>query len=447
MKKYLQLGAALLTVLAATASAEPVIQSITISGNRVRESVVKANLGFREGDRWDDSLVEKGKRNLFRLKIFKELDISAETSVSSDTVNVNVRAVDGWFILPLPMMVSQGGEQRFILLLSEQNLWRSAERMTAFSSFREGGTSLLFTVSLGDYSFTAGEKNNAVTEYAYADAGFSDKDFDRRGSNEKPGDLGTVIADYNKEVTEPLLMAGKRISEGIRASVGLKSTKVSYRQGSSGAALPDDGGTMNAVTFGMNSEERDTIRPNDSLGRMFGLGMAEVKELIRTGKREPSAWLWNIGVENSGRLLSSDLPYTKTTLSLARKTVFSRRNTLTASTRFSAGTSLPSSQMPATNQENGLRGYYAREFRGDSAVNSYLSYAHPLYMTMTGYFVIESFYDWGVCFFDGARRDRQGTGLNLSYRFWRFPLPIGFGFTYSFDDENWQTSFSVGGRF
>ncbi len=446
MKNNIFVFLILLAGAAVAAGAGPVIDSINISGNAVRGSIIRKHLGFKEGDAWKDELTGKAKANLFRLKIFKELEITSEPSASSDTVKVNIRAVDGSFFFPLPMVSYKGGQQSFLLILTEQNLWRSAERVSLFTSFRGSVFSPLFMFSMDEYSLTLGEWNTSDIEYAYSDGGFSRHVFDKGAVKVKPGDLGTVTAEYKREVSEPLIMAGRLIAGGIRLSAGVRSTSVRYEKGASGL-MPDDSGTMNCVVLSAASEEMDTIKDSDGFGRMFGLGMAEVREMILTGKRLPSLWLWNVTAENSGKILPSDFPYTKASLSLARKTVFRKRNAITASTRFTSGTSLPLSRMPAASQQDGLRGYYAREFKGDSAVNSYASYTHPLFMTMKGYFNIESFFDWGVCYAGGARKDRTGAGLNLSYRFWRFPIPIGCGCTYSFDDNNWQAVFAFGGRF
>lgn len=426
--------------------AAPVIGSINITGNRVRESIIRKNLGFSEGDEWNASLAGKAKLNLFRLKVFKELDIEAVPSAASDTVAVNVRAIDGWYIFPLPMVTSKGGEQTTMLMLAGHNVFRGAERISLFTAFRGSSVSSIFMFSVNDYSLNFGEWNTSDTEYAYGDGGFSRHVFAGGSYKLEPEDLGTVAADYKRESSEAFFTAGKRVADGIRASAGVRSARVKYAQGSAGG-VPSDSGTMNSVTLGLKSEEMDTVKDSDGFGRMFGLGMAEVRELIRTGKKEPSLWLWSAGVESSGKAVSSDFPYTKATLSVARKTVFGRRNSLTASTRLTSGTSLPFSRMAATNQQDGLRGYYAREFRGEAVVNSFISYTHPLRMTMTGYFSMEGFCDWGINYSGDTRKDRTGAGFHLSYRFWRFPIPVGFGYAYSFDDENWQSVFSVGGRF
>jgi hypothetical protein len=48
---------------------------------------------------------------------------------------------------------------------------------------------------------------------------------------------------------------------------------------------------------------------------------------------------------------------------------------------------------------------------------------------------------------DGIGRDKEGVGASVFYRFWRFPLPLGFTVTRSLDDRDTQVSAAVGGRF
>ena len=396
-----------LIVVASVSGAEPIIQSINISGNRVKESIIRENLGFKEGDSWNDSLIEKAKRNLFELKIFKELSITAEPSVSTSTVSVNIKAVDGWFFMPLPMILSRNGEQMFMLMFLGQNIFRKAEKLALITIYNEGNLSAMLNSSFNNYTLNLVERNTSVTEYIYEDSGLALMSY-----GDVPEDFEKYTVDYKIKVSEQMFVAGKIMANRIKISAGMKSAKVSYERGSSGV-VPQDSGMMNSVVLSLNKEERETIKDSDGMGRMFGLGMAEVKEFIRTGKKEPSAFLWNVGMENSGKIISSDYPYIKTTVSLSQKKVFNWGNSLMASTRFTAGASLPLSQMPTTSQRDGLRGYYAREFRGDSTVNSYLSYKHPIHMTMTGYFSIESYCYWGVCFLNDRRYDRTGIGVNL----------------------------------
>ena len=50
----------------------------------------------------------------------------------------------------------------------------------------------------------------------------------------------------------------------------------------------------------------------------------------------------------------------------------------------------------------------------------------------------------GTITYTGAK---TGAGASFWYKFWRFPLPLGFSSTYSFDDHDPQVSAALGGRF
>ena len=433
-------------LLSSNCLATEIIKKIEITGNRVNESTIRKHLGFSEGNTWDDSLIDKAKKRLYKLKIFKELEITSDYNKDLSGMVIKIKAVDGWFILPIPITSIKGGDQVFLLILTEQNYFRKAERITLFNSIRQGRLSSIFTYDLQHYSISVGAMDISETEYIYSDAGISNKVFNNGINKEKPENFGIVISDYKKMVLQPLLSGSILLTDYLKASAGIRSTSVNYTPGATGA-IPTDHGTMNSVFLALSSDDNDPARDSDSIGRIFGMGMAEIREMVRKKTKVPSIWLWNCNLENSGRIVSSDFPFTKTSLSIAHKAVFKWKNDLTISSKFTGGTTLPPSQMPATNQRNGLKGYYAREFRGNSTINSYINYSYPFYLTELGYFSAEGFYDWGICFSDDNRFDRTGTGLNLSYRFWRFPIPIGLGYTYSFDDRNWQTILAIGGRF
>ena len=58
--------------------ASEIIKKIEITGNRVNESIIRKYLGFSKGSTWNDDLIDKAKKRLYKLKIFKELEISSE---------------------------------------------------------------------------------------------------------------------------------------------------------------------------------------------------------------------------------------------------------------------------------------------------------------------------------------------------------------------------------
>jgi len=111
------------------------------------------------------------------------------------------------------------------------------------------------------------------------------------------------------------------------------------------------------------------------------------------------------------------------------------------------GDDLPESQRFATNRMNGLKGVYAREYRGDSIAVATAEYSYPLLRNNVGGLIGKGFLDLAICRQDNKQWERQGVGMEVAYKFWRFPLPLGIGITYSFDDRNLQYTLAMGGMF
>ena len=107
-----------------------IIRKIEIKGNRVRESVIRKELAFTEGDRISEAAIEKSKENLYKLGLFKTLEIEQVWDETLDGVKVTVNANDGWHVLPWPMVGSRGGNTFAALMVTEKNLLKWGEGIT-----------------------------------------------------------------------------------------------------------------------------------------------------------------------------------------------------------------------------------------------------------------------------------------------------------------------------
>ncbi len=75
-----------------------IIKEIKISGNRVKESIIRKELTFKEGDMFNQENIEKSKENLFRLELFKSLEIKKEWVEELNGIRITINVKDGWFI-------------------------------------------------------------------------------------------------------------------------------------------------------------------------------------------------------------------------------------------------------------------------------------------------------------------------------------------------------------
>lgn len=423
------------------------IIKIDIVGNRVRESIIHKQLTFKEGDFFSQEKIAESKKNLYRLGIFKSLTIEKEWNKLLNEVKITINARDGWYIFPWPLAGNRGGESYAGLLLMEQNLFKSAEGMMFFGTYKKEELSGIGSIFLPGFYILGGIYNRSLIEYQYQDGGFNSKAFWGRKGEEEPEEFGEIINSYEKEVDMSNINFGLSLSRKLRGSIGLKSNDIKYDDAL--VSLPEDTGKINSMilTIRLGKGSRSSGGFLGGFGRIFGMGMAGIKDSLKPLPRRKTTRGGNISLEKGDKLLDSDFEFSKVTLGINQSTTFRKRSRLSLSLKSSLGLDLPPSQLFATNSRGGLKGVYVREYRGDKIVGTNINFFYPFFRNMTSSLSGDLFLDYAICWKNRSQWEKRGVGFNFAYRFWRFPLPFGFGYTYSIDDKNWQTSFAVGGMF
>lgn len=175
--------------------------------------------------------------------------------------------------------------------------------------------------------------------------------------------------------------------------------------------------------------------------------MADVKENFKPLRKKTISYGFQSSLETAGKAFGSDADFSKISIAGSRTVNYTDRSRLTFSLKSGYGFNVPSSQLFVTDRNAGLQGVYAREYRGDRIVTANASFRRPFLVNKLGQLRGEIFGEYADCFFDGKDGKKEGAGCNLAFQFWRFPLPLGLGYTYSFDDKDWQASMSFGGMF
>jgi hypothetical protein len=336
-------------------------------------------------------------------------------------------------------------------MLMERNYFRQSEGIMTFGSYSEGRASAMASLFLQHFFVMGGFQSSQTDEYQYDDGGYNSKQFDDSLTGDKPEEFGTVTNRYEKDVDKANVAVGGRVTPWLRASAGLNLSTVAYHDAQ--FVAPDDSGDLVSWTASLTLGKERRLDPAarggffGSFGRVFGLGMAGVKDSMKPLPTTETARSLELGLERGETGLGSDSDYTKSMLTVNQATLFRDHSLLKVALKGGAGNDLPPSQELSTGQRGLLTGVYAREFRGDSLAAATAVYSRPFFRNMIGALNAEIFGDYAICQAEDNTGEKQGAGFNLAYRFWRFPLPIGAGMTYSFDDNNWQTSFAMGGMF
>ena len=425
-----------------------VIRQIDIVSLRVEPAIIRRELAVREGDVYSPAKLDESRQNLLRLGLFKSLDTQAKWDEGLQGYRVTIKADDGWFLLPLPMFGSRGGETFAGLMLMERNYFRMSEGLMFFGSYSKARSSIMTSFSLPQFFLMAGLQQSDLDQYEYADGAYNSKQFD---DNQKPEDFGAITNQYRQHTDKATLTAGGRLTPWLRTSLGISLAQVEYTDPQ--PSSPDDAGNINSWIWSWRLGKEGRGDPATqggafgAFGRIFGLGMAGVKDSLKPLAAIETSPSLQGSLERGEPGFGSDESYTKGMLNFDQVTLFRDYSQLTVALKGGAGEDLPPSQRLSTSQRGLLNGVYAREYRGDRIAAASAVFTRPFFRNRIGVLNAEAFGDYAVCWQHDEPGEKEGLGFNLAYRFWRFPLPIGGGATYSIDDHNWQFSFAMGGMF
>jgi hypothetical protein len=205
------------------------------------------------------------------------------------------------------------------------------------------------------------------------------------------------------------------------------------------------GGRSSRVSLEINAGGLGDKR--DDMGVIFGMGLADMDKRLRQRTKTENRWGGGLSVSNAGAWTGSDYAFSKAALSLENSTVWGGENWLSLRCSASLSGNAPENQLPATGRETGLMGRYAREFRAPRMAGLNVSFAKPILRSKRGILQAAVFAETAFDPAYSSATAQKGAGYSLSYRFWRFPLPLGFSQTYSFRDRDMQVSAAIGGRF
>lgn len=433
------------------------ITELRIVTTRVSEDVVRTMIRVGEGDKFEEHTLQDIRARLAQSTLFKKISVNASSDAAGNGVRVNLDLWDGWFLIPFPFVTSGGGGLNASLLLVERNFFKRAETISAFMGGNEDGASGSANVQLPSVTVNARLARRSIFVWNYADGAFNTTGrFRSSRAEDEPQRFGAIANQYTRKIEEFGFEIRKTFFRKIGTSLGFSTQKNDYRELVAGG-FPADAGLANAMTFGLNyrlgtRRAAGMLEPGFSFsdfGAIFGFGLADIEERLKPLARRSYQVMFDWGVEQSDRSVGSDFNYTKMHLSVLPAIRFLNRQTLSLRIRGSAGLreDLPLNQRVATGRELGLRGNYAREYRGDRGAGASLGFSYPFRRTRLGSWTAESFLEGAGVWRAGRGDGKSGIGVGLTYQFWRFPLPLGVIYSHSFDDGDGQINAAIGGRF
>ena len=413
-----------------------IVHSVTAETTRMSEDTLKKRFSLKEGEQFSEEAYQRAQQDLHKLRVFKTLEFLEQKR--KDGVDIHIKADDRSYVFPMAFAMS-GKKRSAGLSLASGNIFKQGESAFFFIGGGRDGFATHGGLSLGDHFLYAGYQHLHFEQSFYSGGWMS-----------VPGLFSS--ADDKGQHDDVLLgtVKGKQDDFGLSYRYKLSSLwSVSVSPQYEYYRYQDDlldSGNHSTVSFGL--QYADDIRPGLNMGALAGIGLSDKKSAlqdlprVRTGKLLGVAYTWG------GNLTGSDYHIQKLSASGTYLWEFKSRNLLAVFAKAQRAMEAPFSNLIRSGDLLFGMGIYDREQRGKGGVSGGLSFTYFLLRNKTGLLGFTPFFEQAYITAGGhSYQPHAGVGATLTYRFWRFPLPMGINFTQNVNDGTHHVGFKIGGHF
>ena len=432
MKKLLLL---LLCCVALAAHAETV-RSITAETTRMSPDTLKKRFSLKEGEVFTEKEYERAQEKLHRMRVFKTLEFLEKKR--KDGVDIHIKGDDRSYVFPMAFALS-GKKRSAGVSLASGNLLKQGESMYFFLGGGRDGFSTHGALSLGDDAFFLGY-DHVNFEQSFYESGWMSSpgvfsSADDKGNHDKFL-LGTI---HGKQDTLSFTYR-RKFSSVWSVFVTPEYEYYWYKN----RAL--DTGKHSHLSFGF--QYADDIRPDMNMGALAGIGLSDKKHALQDLTRVRTGKLAEVSYTTGGSWTGSDYTIQKLSLGGGYMWELKERHLLAVFVKGQRAFNAPFSNLIRSGDLLFGMGIYDREQRGKTGVSAGISFIYFILRNQTGLLSLMPFYEQAYIRSVGSSYEpHAGVGATLTYRLWRFPLPIGLNFTHNVNDGSHHVGLKVGGHF
>lgn len=412
------------------------VGKITASTTRMSPQTLMRHFPLKPGDNFDAELFDKAQDDLHRLRVFKKLSFSTTPS-PENKVDIHIDAEDGSYIFPMAFL-SGGNKNAAGVSLAAGNLFKQGES----SFFFVGGSTDGFSAAAG-----AVLADNSLSIH-YSKLNFDQRFYSHYWSNtygvfsttdDEKEYASALLGSVHTKKESVSLIYTRRFNRVLRAFV--KPQYIYYSYGKEGF----DGGLHNQIQAGLRWT--DDIRPGANMGALSGYGLTDKTKSLQDLPRARSGYMAEVAYSAGGSWTGSDYTLSKLQAEAAWILETKSRHLFVleakAADAFKASFS---DEIFSTDLLSGA-GRYDRHIRGSRGAGTAATWIYYILRNKTGLLSLAPFYEIAYVYTDGAYRPHSGAGATLTYKLWRFPLPVGINYTHNLQDGSNQIGFVVGGTF
>lgn len=412
------------------------VQSVTAQTTRMSEETLKNHFRLKPGDLFTPQAYQKAQEDLHKLRVFKTLEFIEKER--KEGVDLHIKADDRTYIFPMAFALS-GKKRSAGLSLASGNLLKQGESIFVFVGGSRDGFATHGGISLGDHLFYTAYTHLNYEQHFYKNGWASVPGVfsaaDDRGKH-KSAFLGKIHARRD----DWSFTYRRKFSSVWSAFITPQYDYYQYKND----AL--DSGNHSRVTFGF--QYADDIRPDLNMGALAGIGLSDKDQALRNLPQARMGKLAEISYTAGGHWTGSDYHINKLSLGGGLLWELKTRHLLAIFAKAQRAFDAPFSELIESSDLLFDMGLYDREQRGKGGVSGGISFTYFILRNQTGLLSVMPFYELAYITSGGNHYvPHSGVGVTLSYRLWRFPLPIGVNFTHNMDDGTHHVGVKVGGRF
>ncbi|WP_424245102.1 hypothetical protein Dip510_000207 [Elusimicrobium posterum] len=422
------------------------IENINVTTTRINPKIVKDKFLLKEGDTFTYPKFDYARKAVHDMRIFKDVDVTVQKS-SNNNLDVNIAGEDGYFVFPLPIVMSGGGSTTYALLLMEANLFKRGELGTLMGAFSDDGYMGMLGLNMNDNSYNLFFSDQDYDQKVYTDGSYNTTGV--FGGSDDDDNGRTVGNIFKTEKQVAAVSYGRSVGEKFAFSAAYSLHDVKYKSKSGTIALPDDDGSHNQFSLGV--KYYNNIKPSKGMagafGSIFGLGMSDKEERLAKLPYVKPGYFVSLDYSNGGSYTGADADISTLSASVMGNLELKSRHTLYAvvngAQNFEGGfyDSVSSSDLLAG------KGRYATEYLGQKGFGGGLFASIFVMKNSLAVMVLEPFIETSYTFDNHVRYNQSGAGASLYVTFWRFQLPLGVNYTKDITNGDDMVSFVMGAGF
>lgn len=412
------------------------VHSVTAETTRMSEETLLKRFKLKAGEEFTEKEYQKAQDDLHRLRVFKTLEFLEEKRKHG--VDIHIKADDRSYVFPMVFALS-GKKRSAGMSLASGNILKQGESAFLFVGGGRDGFATHAGLSLGDDFFYVGYAHINFEQSFYSGGWMSNPGiFSSADDRGKHDDF--KIGEVHGRQDDVTFTYRRRLSRVWSASITPQYEYYRYK----GDVL--DSGNHSHISFGL--QYTDDLRPGLNMGALSGIGWSDKKEALADLPRVRTGKLATVSYTAGGEWTGSDYEIQKLALSGGYMWELKTRHILAVFAKAQRAMRAPfSNQIRSGDLLFGM-GIYDREQRGKGGVSAGISFTYFILRNKTGLLSLMPFYEQAYITSGGnSYQPHTGVGATLSYRLWRFPLPLGLNFTKNVNDGTHHIGFKIGGHF